>query len=46
MNQKFHNKRQIVYLTNQKYFSVHMFKIELEEKSFKIKFQALSVKIQ
>ena len=57
MNRQFHNMRQSLmftdkqagvadYSTNQKNFTGHMFNIKLEEKSYKMSFQALPVKIQ
>ena len=57
MNRRFHNKRQsLTALTNkplwancwtdQKNFTGHMFNIKLEEKSHKMSFIALPVKIQ
>ena len=57
MNRQFHNKRQSlrvtenqttwgVYSTDQKSFTGHMFIIKLEEKSYKMSFKALPVKIQ
>ena len=57
MSRQFHNKRKSLTVTgkqagvgfefvNQKNFTSHMFSIKLEEKSFKISFKALPVKIQ
>ena len=57
MNRQFHNMRQSLmftdkqagvadYSTNQKNFTGHMFNIKLEEKSYKRRLKALTVKIQ
>ena len=56
MNWQFHDKRQSLtvtdkqagvgkFLTDQKKFTGHMFNIKLEEKSYKMSFKALPVKI-
>ena len=58
MNQQFHNNRQSLtvtdkqagvdkyYSTDHKNFTGHMFNIKLEEKSYKMSFKALPVKMQ
>ena len=57
MNRQFHNKRQSLtvtdkqtvwanYSTDQKNFTCHVFNIKLEEKSYKMSFKSLPVKIQ
>ena len=56
MDQQFHNKQQLLTITNkqaslgvlfdQKNFNGHMFSIKLEENSNKMSFKALPVKIQ
>ena len=54
MNRQFHNKRQSLtnkpvwtnYSTDQKNFTGHMFNIKLEQKSYKMEFEDLPVKIQ
>ena len=57
MNRQFHNKRQSLtvtnkqtgvanFLTDQKNFTGYMFNINLEEKSYKMSFKTLPVKIQ
>ena len=56
MDQQFHNKRQSLMvtdnqagldkLTDEKKFTGRMFNIKLEEKSYKMSFKALPVKIQ
>ena len=57
MHQQFHNKQQSLtsptnkpvwenYSTEQKTFTGHVFNIKLEEKSYKMSFKALLVKIQ
>ena len=56
MNRQFHNKRQSLMVTDKhagklfdwskKKFTDHMFNIKLEEKSYKMSFKALPLKIQ